>query len=74
MLEFIGDMPFEGNYQNKGQSVYAPKLNDREIIRLCCLKDEGMLRRYFHEANLDFSLLRAAKHHKKYIAFTEKEN
>lgn len=74
MLEFIGEMPFEGNYQCKGQSVYAPRLSDEEIIRLCCLKDEGMLRRYFHEANLDFSLLRASKRQKKYIALTEHED
>lgn len=73
MLEFIGEMPFEGNYQRKGQSIYAPKLNDEEIIRLCCLKDEGMLRRYFYEANLEFSLLRASKQQKKYFALTEQE-
>lgn len=74
MLEFIGEMPFEGNYQSKGQSVYAPRLSDEEMIRICCFKDEGMLRRYFNEANLDFSLRRASSQQKKYIAFMKQEN
>lgn len=58
VLNFIGDIPFEGSIQKNGTSVYAPKLDDEELKQLFLYRNVNMMNAYFREANLQFSLLR----------------
>ena len=65
VLDFIGDMPFEGSIQKNGTSVYAPKLDDEELRQLFLYKNINMMNSYFREANLQFSLLRLTDDQRK---------
>lgn len=65
VLDFIGDMPFEGSIQKNGASVYAPKLDKEELEQLFLYKNINMMNSYFREANLQFSLLRLTDEQRK---------